>query len=133
MIIAVDFDDTLFAYVPPILGTTDYSGRPGSIGQPIQHVIDWCHQLQREGHQLILWTCREGAALADAIDACDAVGLTFDAINANIRRPDEALHWPDCRKVKADLYIDDKSFNPFQPPMAAKPMILAVADMVHRE
>ena len=40
MIIAVDFDDTLFQYVPAPEGTLDYSGRPGSIGQPNMDLIE---------------------------------------------------------------------------------------------
>ena len=109
MIIAVDFDDTLFRYVPPKDGSIDYSGRPDSIGEPIHKWINWCHDKKLEGHQLILWTCREGAALEHAVAACRSVGLEFDAINENLRRPDESLYWPDCRKVKADIYLDDKA------------------------
>lgn len=111
MIVAVDFDDTLFEYVPPVDGSRDYSGRPGSIGRPIWKWIDWAKDHQRQGHKLILWTCREGAALVHAVDACRDLGLVFDAVNENIRTEDEGLYWPDCRKVKADLYLDDKGLQ----------------------
>ncbi len=109
MIIAVDFDDTLFRYVPPRDGSIDYSGRADSIGEPIHKWINWCHDQKIQGHQLILWTCREGLALEHAVAACRSVGLEFDAVNANLRRPGEDAYWPDCRKVKADLYLDDKA------------------------
>ena len=46
-----------------------------------------------------------------AIRAADSVGLFFDAANANIRGEDEHLYWPDCRKVKADIYLDDKGLT----------------------
>lgn len=111
MIIAVDFDDTLFEYVLPPVGEQDYSGRIGSIGRPIWYWIDFCKRRAHQGDQLILWTCREGVALQQAIDAAASCGLLFDAINTNIRRGDEHLYWPDCRKVKADLYIDDKALR----------------------
>lgn len=111
MIIAVDFDDTLFKYVPPADGSKDYSGRPDSIGAPIWKWINWAKAKSAEGHLLILWTCREGVALDMAVQAALGVGLRFDAVNANIRRKDEHLYWPDCRKVKADIYLDDKGLT----------------------
>ena len=111
MIIAVDFDDTLFKYAPPSDGSRDYSGRPDSIGEPIWKWINWAKEKKAQGHKLILWTCREGAALDLAIQAAEDVGLLFDAVNANIRGEDEYLHWPDCRKVKADIYLDDRGLT----------------------
>lgn len=111
MIIAVDFDDTLFEYMPPKDGSRDYSGRPDSIGPPIWKWILWAREQKAQGHKLILWTCREGIALDHAVADCRAVGLVFDAVNANIRTPDESLYWPDCRKVKADIYLDDKGLR----------------------
>ena len=108
MIIAVDFDDTLFKYNPPPAGVRDYSGRLDSIGEPIWKWINWAAFQRDQGHKLILWTCREGSALALAVEAAAMVGLHFDAVNANIRTDDEHLYWPDCRKVKADIYLDDK-------------------------
>lgn len=107
MIVAVDFDGTLFHYNPPPAGVRDYSGRPGSIGQPIWHWINWAKGMKEQGHKLILWTCREGQALEDAIEAAKGVGLTFDAHNENVLT-EESPFWPDCRKVKADIYLDDK-------------------------
>lgn len=111
MIIAVDFDDTLFEYVPAPPGVRDYSGRLGSIGRPIWYWIDWCKKRAQQCDLLILWTCREGIALDHAIAAAAGVGLCFDAINENIRSPDEDLYWPNCRKVKADIYLDDKGLR----------------------
>jgi len=54
------------------------------------------------GHKVILWTCREGEKLQEAIDACKKGGLEFDAINENIDDDEEAKH-----KIRANLYIDD--------------------------
>jgi len=83
-IIAIDFDDTLFEYVPPSPGIDDYSGRPESIGEPIWNNITNAIVEQVLGSKLILWTCREGKALDLAIAACHRVGLDFDAVNANV-------------------------------------------------
>lgn len=85
MIIAVDFDDTLFEYVPPKDGSQDYSGRRDSIGSPIWYWIDWCKRRASECDQLILWTCREGIALEYAVEACKSVGLFFEAHEARIK------------------------------------------------
>lgn len=112
-ILAVDFDDTLFTYVP---ADEDYSGRPDSIGEPIQFVIDAVLRFKARGGLVILWTCREGVALEHALESCQGQGLVFDAVNANVpsRVSDK---WPDCRKVKADFYLDDKAVNPFKLPI----------------
>lgn len=108
MIIATDFDDTLFQYVPAPEGTLDYSGRPGSIGLPNLPLIQFLIIRREDGDKLILWTCREGKALHEAVEACRSQGLEFDAVNANLPHMCPEGQWPDSRKVKADLYLDDK-------------------------
>ncbi|MDR2266079.1 MAG: hypothetical protein LBE09_00640 [Christensenellaceae bacterium] len=95
-IIAVDFDGTLFKDAYP------------AIGEPIPAVINYVKQMKAEGHKLILWTCRCDAYLIAALKACQVVGLTFDAVNANVAS-NIAQYGNDCRKVFADIYIDDKS------------------------
>lgn len=64
--------------------------------------------MQAERHLLILWSVREGKLLEEAVEYCRTRGVEFYAVNAN--HPDEQVK-PDmtspCRKVKADLYIDD--------------------------
>ena len=107
-IIAIDFDDTLFEYVPPPPRIDDYSGRPDSIGEPIWENIGRAVGERMNGNKLILWTCREGKALDLAVAACHRVGLDFDAVNANVPEMLSPL-WPDCRKIKADEYWDDKA------------------------
>lgn len=109
MIIAVDFDDTLFQYVPPSLGIMDYSGRPGSIGRPNHGLIKLLRMRRHDGDQLILWTCREGLALEEAVAVCRRFDLHFDAVNANLPGTCPDGQWPDSRKIKADLYLDDKA------------------------
>lgn len=102
MRIAIDFDDTLAKYDPAC---------PGEIGKPILRNIQLAVRLQRKGHKLILWTCREGESLTRAVQWCEDTGLHFDAVNENIRTDPETMRWPNSRKVYADLYIDDKAIS----------------------
>lgn len=98
LVIAVDFDGTLFE--------TDY---PTIIG-PINKVIDFCKKRQADGDLIILWTCREGKLLQEAIDACKEQNLIFDAVNENIEYRIKRYR-NDCRKVGADIYIDDRAID----------------------
>lgn len=101
-IIAVDFDGTLFA--------SDYP----EILCPINSVIRWCLRMKSEGCCLILWTCREGEALEEAVDACRSVGLEFDYINQNAPEIIEMHGGSDCRKIYADIYLDDHALTQIQ-------------------
>lgn len=91
MIIAVDFDKTLSLGV----------GYP-NLGKPNTELISILNQLQGLDHIIILWTCREGEELDEAIDWCAKQGLYFDYVNQNVP-------WLgfDSRKIVADWYIDD--------------------------
>lgn len=96
-ILAIDFDGTLaHGHYPE---TTD----------PDQELIQTLIELQKKGCKLILWTCRTGKYLANAIQLCEAEGLTFDAVNENLPEILEKYQG-DNRKITADLYIDDASF-----------------------
>lgn len=90
MIIAVDFDHTL-----------SNAGYP-YIGQPNKPLFSLLIKLKAQGHNIILWTCREGYQLEEAVDWCKEQGLEFDAVNDN-------MPWIgfNSRKVCADVYIDD--------------------------
>lgn len=97
--IAVDFDGTL----------TVSSAWP-KIGAPNWPVINRAIQEKQNGAALILWTCREGKLLDEAISACSSWGLTFDAVN------DSTEEWKKFfgnspRKVGADEYWDDRSVD----------------------
>lgn len=98
-VICVDFDGTLFENEYP------------NIGSPKLDVITWCIRQKELGHSLILWTCREGELLQNAIDECAKYGLVFTHVNTN--DSDRLQIWNnDCRKIGADLYIDDKAVRP---------------------
>lgn len=94
MIIAVDFDGTLCTNSWP------------EIGKP-KRFLKRCIRWKKQGHKLILWTCREGEALQRAVEWCSAHGLYFDAVNANL--PEMNVRYGnDSRKIGADRYYDDK-------------------------
>ncbi len=96
MIIAVDFDGTIVEHKYP------------EIGKERPFAIATLKKLQAERHLLILWTVREGQLLNDAIAFCRERGLEFYAVNAN--HPDEQpteMSVNPCRKINADLFIDD--------------------------
>ena len=94
--IAIDFDGCLCTDAYP------------EIGEPNWPVIRRAQAEQRAGAGLILWTCREGQLLLDAIDACKGWGLTFDAVNESL--PDWIEEFGTRpRKVGASEYWDDKA------------------------
>jgi len=99
MIIAVDFDGTIVEHAYP------------QIGKPIPFAIEALKRLQKEEHQIILWSVREGELLTQAVDYCKERGLEFYAVNTNF--PDEeAIHdGMTARKLTADLFIDDRNLG----------------------
>lgn len=99
MIIAVDFDGTLCA-----------SKWPG-LGSPNTKLIEYLKRQQEKGDKLILWTCRTGELLDNAVSWCSDNGLCFDAINENIPERVELYGGEDSRKISADFYIDDRALS----------------------
>lgn len=68
VIILVDFDDTIRYYnVTPIELCND--------------VVNTIKEAQEFGASLVLWTCRDGEELTEALEYCNSIGLTFDAVN----------------------------------------------------
>ena len=93
-VIAVDFDGCLCANRWPEIGEANH----GAIRELIR--------LRERGARLILWTCRTGARLDEAVSWCRGRGLTFDAVNDNV--PERVVQYGgDTRKVSADEYWDD--------------------------
>ena len=101
-IIAVDFD-----------GTLDVKDVFPNFSQPRLWLINLLKHMKRdENVKLILWTCREDDVLDDAVEWCNDFGLTFDAINTNIPEI-VSLYGKNGRKPYADIYIDEKSIQPY--------------------
>lgn len=103
MTIAVDFDGTIVEHRYPAIGKE----RPFAIAT--------LRQLQNEQPDLhlILWTVREGQLLQDAIEWCASRGLQFYAVNSNYpdEEPSPTSAGQGCRKVTADIYIDDRNLG----------------------
>lgn len=93
MIIAVDFDGTL--------ADTDATQIYGVNKELVAQLV----LLRQKGNKVILWTCREGERLNDAIEFCRKYGLEFDAVNDNLPRYKALGLNP--RKIFANIYIDD--------------------------
>lgn len=94
--IAVDFDGTLCENAWP------------KIGEPNRALIDQLKEEQKAGAVVILWTCREGRLLKEAVKWLKDNGLTCDYVNRNSQERIKAYK-SDCRKIGADIYIDDRS------------------------
>lgn len=96
LIYAVDFDGTLCNSVYPM------------IGEPNLKLINDLIQERKKGNKVVLWTCREHLHLEQAVAWCKQFGLEFDGVNENL--PELiALYGNDCRKIGADIYLDDKA------------------------
>ncbi len=61
---------------------------------------------------IILWTCRCGDLLEEAVAWCRMFGLEFDAVNENVAQTLEQ-YGTESRKISADVYIDDKACWPW--------------------
>jgi hypothetical protein len=99
MTIAVDFDGTIVEHRYP------------AIGNELPFATDTLKMLIAEHHKLILWTVREDELLQEAVDWCKERGVEFYAVNRDY--PEESLennnHF--SRKLKVDLWIDDRNIG----------------------
>ena len=98
MIIAVDFDGTIVEHRYP------------RIGNEIPFAVETLKLLQQDKHRLILWSVREGELLDEAVEWCRARGLEFYAVNKDYPEEDKEHHGF-SRKLKADLFIDDRNLG----------------------
>lgn len=99
MTIAVDFDGTIVEHRYP------------GIGKEIPFAIETLKQLQRDRHRLILWTVREGRLLDEAVAFCREHGLEFYAVNRDYPEEEAERNNHYSRKLKADLFIDDRNLG----------------------
>lgn len=99
MTIAVDFDGTIVEHAYP------------EIGREIPFATDTLRMLIEDRHQLILWSCREGDLLQDAIDWCHERGVDFYAVNRDFPEEDIERNEHFSRKLKVDLFIDDRNIG----------------------
>ncbi len=97
MTIAVDFDGTIVEHRYP------------EIGEELPFATETLRMLIKEKHKLILWSVREGKLLEDAVNWCRERGVEFYAVNKDY--PEEKVEWNNhfSRKIKADVWIDDRN------------------------
>ena len=98
MTIAVDFDGTIVEHRYP------------KIGEEIPFATETLKILAQERHKLILWTVREGELLEEAIEWCRQRGVFFYSVNKDYPE-EEKSHNGFSRKLKADLFIDDRNLG----------------------
>ncbi len=99
MRIAVDFDGTIVEHQYP------------DIGKELLFAFETLKELQKQDHQLILWTYRSGKELEEAMEFCRERGVEFYAANKNY--PEEQWDPDSPRKIQADVYIDDRNLGGF--------------------
>ena len=95
LVIAIDFDGTI--------ATLSYP----EVGDLIKNADKCIRLLYDEGHHIVINTCRSGKHEGLAQDFLDNHKIPYDLINANL--PELITYFKqDCRKISADIYIDDK-------------------------
>lgn len=99
MVIAIDFDGTIVEHRYP------------AIGKELPFAIETLKKLTEEGHRLILWTVREGKLLEEAVQFCQERGLEFYAVNRDYPEEEKGRNNHFSRKLKADLWIDDRNLG----------------------
>jgi len=97
MTIAVDFDGTIVRHRYP------------EIGEEIPFAVQTLKMLQQDRHRLILWSVREGELLDEAVEWCRKRGLEFYAVNRDFPEEDVTKNKSYSRKLKVDLFIDDRN------------------------
>lgn len=97
MLIAVDFDGTVVEHRYP------------EIGKERPFATQTLKQLIQDGHRLVMWTNRQGRTLEEAVEWCRERGVEFYAINKCY--PEETVNYDEPRKIKVDLFIDDRNIG----------------------
>jgi hydroxymethylpyrimidine pyrophosphatase-like HAD family hydrolase len=94
-IIAVDFDGTI------VKQEDDLNCREFVLLPYAKEVVSWIY----DNFYVILWTCRTGQMLQNAIDFLDRRGIRFHAVNKNA----SFLTFETSAKIFADYYVDDRA------------------------
>lgn len=95
LIIAIDFDGTICDLAFP------------EVGRMKPEADIYINKLFNEGHHIIINTCRSGLYEGMAETFLREKGINFHYINSNMPYLIEQ-YGQDCRKLSADIYIDDK-------------------------
>lgn len=102
MIISVDFDGVLHFGSYPEIGIAD------------ANAAKCMQQIRRDGHYIIINTCRQGDYLISAVNWLLEQQIPFDRVNDN--HPDNtAKYGTNSRKIYAHVYIDDRQVGGLPP------------------
>ena len=97
MTIAVDFDGTIVEHRYP------------EIGKELPFATQTLRMLIEQRHKLILWSVREGKLLDEAVEWCRKRGVEFYAVNKDFPEEVEGKNRSVSRKLKVDMWIDDRN------------------------
>ena len=97
-VFAIDFDGTLTKKIAYPL-----------VGEPNMPMINFIKEIQKN-NIIILYTCRVGSCLDDAILFCKEHGIRLDCINEN-HHSKIKKYGSNPRKISADYYIDDRNIT----------------------
>ena len=97
MTIAVDFDGTIVEHRYP------------EIGKELPFATQTLRMLIEQRHKLILWSVREGKLLDEAVEWCRKRGVEFYAVNKDFPEEVEGKNRSFSRKLKVDMWIDDRN------------------------
>lgn len=97
MVIAVDFDGTIVEDCYP------------EIGEPKIFAFETLIEIQKNNHQLILWTTRTGERLEEAVAFCKKNGVEFYAVNASY--PEEKFENTASRKINCEVFVSEKNIG----------------------
>jgi 8-oxo-dGTP pyrophosphatase MutT (NUDIX family) len=99
MVIAIDFDGT-------ICEEKEYP----DFGDFLPGAVEALKELARQGHNLILWTCRPGEEAQRIFKHCLNAGIPFKSVNQNLFNGE--LH--NYKKILADIYIENRDVSFFR-------------------
>lgn len=98
VMVAVDFDNTI--------SSSDSYPEIAPLRSGAKRVI---HGLIERGCCILIFTCREEQSAEDAKRFLKDNGIAYMHFNQNCH--ERTRYWSaDCRKIGADIYIDDKGF-----------------------
>jgi len=96
--LAIDFDNTIVEEKYP------------DIGNLLPGAKKYINKLYEQGYYIIINTCRANDQELEAEDYLYRKGISFHRLNEN--QPSRILQYgTDCRKISADIYIDDKNLG----------------------
>lgn len=97
LVIAVDFDGTIVTNKYPDIGYLKRNAK-----KVINELFD-------AGHEIIINSCRQGREECEMVEFLLDNEIKFDEVNQNLCYRIEE-YGNDCRKIGADVYIDDKAY-----------------------